>query len=239
MARAQTLRRASCLVTGLLSRLRLWRSKSARSAPRHSRRTRLPGSCREATEPRGLAHTADYEAHVRLRLVPAFGKLRLRDLTRHRIDAYIAAQHAGGKVSVKTINNSLIPLRQILARCVRDGYIANNPRGQRRPGTTSAAPVPGYETPQMRHFDRDQAAAYIAASRTRRVIARLAEPLIGPAVTHRGGCGARMGRRRPRRAHDPRQPLPARCKGKIGGTKGERRDSNPRPPGPQPGALTD
>jgi hypothetical protein len=54
-----------------------------------------------------------------MRLVPAFGKLRLRDVTRHRIDAYIAAQHAGRKVSVKTINNSLIPLRQILARCVR------------------------------------------------------------------------------------------------------------------------
>jgi hypothetical protein len=81
---------------------------------------------------------ADYEAHVRLRLVPAFGKLRLRDLTRHRIDAYIASQHAGRKVSVKTINNSLIPLRQILARCVRDGYIANNPAASDNPTTRCA-----------------------------------------------------------------------------------------------------
>lgn len=115
-----------------------------------------------AKQPRLEASTyADYEAHVRLRLVPAFGRLRLRDLTRHRIDAYIAAQHASGKVSVKTINNSLIPLRQILARCVREGYIANNPAASDDSDNPLRLP---YEQPQMRHFDRDQAATYLAAA---------------------------------------------------------------------------
>jgi hypothetical protein len=54
--------------------------------------------------------------HLRLRLIPALGKLRLRDFTRARIEAYLAAQDARGKPSVKSINNSLIPLRRIMAR---------------------------------------------------------------------------------------------------------------------------
>jgi integrase-like protein len=69
----------------------------------------------------------EYEAHLRLRLTPAFGRLRLRDVTRARVEAYIAREHAAGEVGAKTINNSLIPLRQILARAQRDGIIAANP----------------------------------------------------------------------------------------------------------------
>lgn len=155
-----------------------------------------------AKKPRLEASTyADYEAHVRLRLVPAFGKLRLRDLTRHRIEAYIAAQHASRKVSVKSINNSLIPLRQILARCVRDGYIANNPAAS--DDTDNPLRVP-YEQPQMRHFDRDQAAAYLAAASP--AYRPLAELLISTGLRI-GEAGPRMGRRRHRSADDPRQPI--------------------------------
>jgi integrase len=116
----------------------------------------------EAKRPRLEQSTyEDYEANLRLRLIPAFGKLRLRDVTRARVDAYVAAQHAGGKVSAKTINNSLIPLRQIMARAVRAGVIAANPAA----ATTRDDPLKlPYEAPRMAHLDREQAAAYLAAA---------------------------------------------------------------------------
>ena len=50
----------------------------------------------------------EYESHLRLRLVPAFGRLKLRQLTRARIEAYVAREHAAGWVGAKTINNSLV-----------------------------------------------------------------------------------------------------------------------------------
>src|SRR3954452_10542233 len=69
----------------------------------------------------------DYETHLRLRLVPKFGPMKLRQITRGHVEDYLAALDAAGRLSRKTINDSLIPLRQILARAVRDGAIATNP----------------------------------------------------------------------------------------------------------------
>ena len=52
----------------------------------------------ERTRPRLEASThRDYEAHVRLRLVPAFGALRLRDVSRARIEAYLTASTSGAR----------------------------------------------------------------------------------------------------------------------------------------------
>jgi hypothetical protein len=117
----------------------------------------------------------DYEAHLRLRLLPTFGKLRLRDVTRARVESYVATQHAAwlkraGRretvrrerpvAGVKSINNSLIPLRQIMARAVRDGLIAVNPAASTREDPLKLP----YEAPRMADLDRDQAAAYLAAA---------------------------------------------------------------------------
>src|SRR5687767_2575429 len=55
----------------------------------------------------------DYRYHLEKRLVPAFGPLKLRAITRPRIEAYVADLAAEGRLSAKTINDSLIPLRQI------------------------------------------------------------------------------------------------------------------------------
>jgi integrase len=157
----------------------------------------------EAKRPRLEASTyADYEAHLRLRLIPTFGKLRIRDVTRARIEAYITQQHAaflkGGAspssrpipttlprfprkklgrlqkpAGVKSINNSLIPLRQILARAVRDGLIAGNPAVSTRDDPLKLP----YEAPRMAHLNREQAAAYLAAAPAE--YRSLAEVLIG------------------------------------------------------------
>jgi integrase len=69
----------------------------------------------------------NYERDLRLRLIPEFGSLRLRDLTRERVEAYLARLDAEGKLSRTSINDSLIPLKGILQRAVTDGHIPNNP----------------------------------------------------------------------------------------------------------------
>jgi hypothetical protein len=68
----------------------------------------------------------DYETHLRKRLIPAFGPLKLRHITQSRIEDYLAGLDTYGGLSRKTINDSLIPLRQILGRAVRDGVLATN-----------------------------------------------------------------------------------------------------------------
>jgi hypothetical protein len=69
--------------------------------------------------------------------VPAFGKLRIRQITRSAIERYLAELDAkvvpkGEKregerlLWRKTINGSLIPLRGVLDRAVQDGIIPSN-----------------------------------------------------------------------------------------------------------------
>jgi integrase len=115
----------------------------------------------EAKRPRvELATWREYEAHLRIRLLPAFGKLRLRDVTRARVEAYVSSQHAQRLVGVKTINNSLVVLAQVMGLAVEDGIVARNPAiGSRdRPIRLH------YEQPRMRYLDRNQSEAYLAAA---------------------------------------------------------------------------
>ena len=102
----------------------------------------------------------EYEAHVRLRLVPAFGRLKLRQVTRTRIEDYVSALDQGGRFSRKTINNSLIPLRQILQRAVRDGVLATNPAAMADREDPLKLP---YEQPDMVVLQRDAIATYLEA----------------------------------------------------------------------------
>jgi integrase len=102
----------------------------------------------------------DYEAHLRLRLVPAFGPMKLRQITRGHVEDYLAALDAAGKLSRKTINDSLIPLRQILARAVRDGAIATNPAANQDRDHPLELP---YEAPTMQYLSRHAARGYLEA----------------------------------------------------------------------------
>ena len=102
----------------------------------------------------------DYETHLRLRLLPAFGKRKLTQITRAHVEDYLAHLDASSGLSRKTINDSLIPLRQILGRAVRDGVIATNPA--QSTDRDSALELP-YEPPTMHYLNRADALRYLDA----------------------------------------------------------------------------
>lgn len=100
----------------------------------------------------------DYEIHLRKRLKPAFGDLKLRQITRAKIESYLAGQNANGKLSRRTVNDSLIPLRQILGAAVREGVLATNPaKNDDRDQPLELR----YERPTMHFLNREQALAYL------------------------------------------------------------------------------
>jgi integrase len=102
----------------------------------------------------------DYETHLRLRLIPAFGRRKLRQIARGNVEDYLARLDADGELSRKTINDSLIPLRQILGRAVRDGVIATNPAANADRDAPLELP---YERPTMHYLTREQAHRYLDA----------------------------------------------------------------------------
>lgn len=99
-----------------------------------------------------------YEIEIRLRLKPAFGHLKLRQITRARIESHLADLDAAGVLSRKTINDSLIPLRQILGRAVRDGVLATNPAVNADRDEPLELP---YERPTMQFLNRHDARRYL------------------------------------------------------------------------------
>jgi len=99
-----------------------------------------------------------YEIELRTRLKPTFGHLKLRQITRPRVETYLADLDAAGMLSRKTINDSLIPLRQILGKAVRDGAIATNPAENADRDDPLELP---YETPAMSYLNREDARAYL------------------------------------------------------------------------------
>lgn len=115
----------------------------------------------ERKRPRIEASTYnDYEIHLRKRLKPVFGDLKLRQITRAKIEAYLADEDATGKLSRKTLNDSLIPLRQILGAAVREGVMAMNPA--KNDDRDHPLELP-YERPTMHYLTREQVLAYLDA----------------------------------------------------------------------------
>jgi integrase len=100
-----------------------------------------------------------YEIEIRTRLKPTFGHLKLQQITRERIERYLADLDQQGKLSRKTINDSLIPLRQILDRAVRDGVMAQNPAASSR---EERLKLP-YERPTMLYLSRSALPIYLDA----------------------------------------------------------------------------
>lgn len=116
----------------------------------------------------------DYERHLRFRLLPAFGSLKLRSITRSKVEDYVARLDRQSGLSRKTINDSLIPLRQILGRAVREGVLATNPAES--PDRDSPIELP-YERPSIKPLTRNEARRYLdTCAQEYRV---LAEVLIG------------------------------------------------------------
>jgi integrase len=74
----------------------------------------------------------DYRVHGEKRLKPFFGAMKPAAVTATDVRAYVADLAAEGRLSVKTINNSLAVLRVFFAHLEEDGDIVRNPaRGSR------------------------------------------------------------------------------------------------------------
>jgi integrase len=79
---------------------------------------------------------SDYEVNVRKRLKPFFGEHRLTAITPQLIRSYVGQLASAGKLSPKTINNSIGVLSVALGHAEEDGLIARNPVSTRRGART-------------------------------------------------------------------------------------------------------
>ena len=70
---------------------------------------------------------ASYRQILRLYLLPAFGKLRLRQITRHSVKEFISERSADRKYSRNTLRLMLCTLRVILNHAIEDELIDANP----------------------------------------------------------------------------------------------------------------
>jgi hypothetical protein len=68
-----------------------------------------------------------YQRVVKVHLVPYFGEVPLRQISPELVQGYISAKKAEGKLTPKTINNSLVPLKEMFKHAVRWGYLRENP----------------------------------------------------------------------------------------------------------------
>lgn len=84
---------------------------------------------------------SDYEIHIRRRLKPFFGEQKLSAITARDVRRYVAALAEEGRLSAKTINNSLIVLRVALGHAEEDGLIAKNP-AMRKAGSRERIKLP-------------------------------------------------------------------------------------------------
>lgn len=80
--------------------------------------------CRTALKPSTLR---GYENWIRGHLMPFFGYMQLSEITPEDVQAYVSDKLADGKVSPKSINNSLVPLKRMFTIAVRWGYLRANP----------------------------------------------------------------------------------------------------------------
>ncbi|MCK4548472.1 MAG: site-specific integrase [Candidatus Eisenbacteria sp.] len=80
--------------------------------------------CRTAIKPSTLR---GYQNWLRKHLIPFFGYMRLADITPEDVQTYVSEKLDEGKLSPKSINNSLVPLKKMLTIAVRWGYLRSNP----------------------------------------------------------------------------------------------------------------
>jgi integrase len=102
-----------------------------------------------------------YQKHLDIRLLPTFGRLNLRQVTRERVEAYVRELDRAGTLSAKTINDSLVPLRQIMARALREGLVSTNAAASVDRDEPLELP---HEKPAIRPLSAAEARAYLDAA---------------------------------------------------------------------------
>ncbi|HIE01673.1 MAG TPA: site-specific integrase [Thiotrichaceae bacterium] len=68
-----------------------------------------------------------YEYIFRVHLIPFFGESELATITPEDVQTYVSLKRKEGKLSPKTINNTLVPLKEMFKHAVRWGYLRENP----------------------------------------------------------------------------------------------------------------
>jgi integrase len=68
-----------------------------------------------------------YESVLRTHLVPFFGAIELGKIALEDVQRYVATKQREGRVKPKTINNTLLPLKEMFTHAVRWGYLRENP----------------------------------------------------------------------------------------------------------------
>src|SRR5712692_9654689 len=106
-----------------------------------------------------------YKQQLRLHVVPAFGRVRLRELTRPRIKALLAQKRRAG-LSKNRVRLARATLSVMLSDAVDDGIILANPalnlgrRGRSRPDKLSASE----RTRNIRPMSQEELGAFLAAA---------------------------------------------------------------------------
>ncbi len=68
-----------------------------------------------------------YDSVLRMHLLPFFGTMELAKITLEAVQGYVATKQQEGRVQPKTINNTLVPLKEMFTHAVRWGYLHENP----------------------------------------------------------------------------------------------------------------
>ena len=68
-----------------------------------------------------------YQRIIRIHLIPYFGDAPLQDITPDQVQGFISKKLAEGKLTPKTINNTLVPLKTMFKHAVRWGYLGESP----------------------------------------------------------------------------------------------------------------
>ena len=77
-----------------------------------------------------------------MHLLPFFGAMELSQVSLEDVQRYVATKQQEGRLKAKTINNTLVPLKEMFMHAVRWGYLRENPANY-------------VEKPRVRHREMD------------------------------------------------------------------------------------
>jgi integrase len=128
------------------------------------------------------------------RLLPALGRVRVRDLTPQQLDAFYGELSTRGQLAPASVRQVHAVMRRVLAQAVRWGWLTSNP--------ASNASPPKVRKPEITPPPLADTRALLAAADERdpdfgtmlRVIGRR-----GPVVARSARCDGRTSMRRPER----------------------------------------
>ena len=155
--------------------------------------------------------TKSIETEYRLRISPSLGHLRLSELTRERVEVWLA-ELAGRASSRRMVTQAVATLRMILSTAVSWGRITTNPASRLR------LPAPDTHTQQRveRVLTESQLACLLDAGPATLRIATMLRAAAEGGLRRGEIIGLRWSVDMPHRAPHPRAPLGVACRRTVG-----------------------